>query len=241
MATFVQLSSLHWLSISSSALTHIHPSAFNPIPPLSHLDLSNNELRYVAPGMLQWPNIRNLHLANNDWHCSCDLRVSNLNPRDDAKCSGPENLAGAPINELSSCSILGGLLIPFLLVLFILLLALVILALACKKSKPVSLKNRAFYNDQLIAALNSHKEYSFDCHSPYTMSSEDSRDSAYESPTSALMPRRPPPSCPPPPRLLTLPRAGPTHVAPPMVPVPNFRNSNDPYLIPKSQVPITRL
>ncbi|UMM11114.1 hypothetical protein L5515_000557 [Caenorhabditis briggsae] len=243
MASFVQLSSLHWLSVSSSALTYIHPSAFNQIPPLSHLDLSNNELRYLAPGMLQWQNIRNLYLANNDWQCSCDLRVSNLKPRDDAKCAGPENLAGAPLNELNSCTILGGLLIPFLLVIFILLLALVILALACKRPSKgsSSSKNRAFYNDQLIAALNSHKEYSFDCHSPYTMSSEDSRDSAYESPTSALMPRRPPPSCPPPPRLLTLPRDGPMHVPPPIVPT-LLRNSNDPYLIPKSsQVPISRL
>ncbi|CAI5438754.1 unnamed protein product [Caenorhabditis angaria] len=234
MASFVQLSSLHWLSISFSALNYFHPSAFNPSPPLSYFDLSNNDLRTVSKDLVQWHLIKKLLLKNNQWNCGCDLRSVELRSTDGAKCVGPENLIGAPLSDLSQCTLFGGLLIPFLLALFILLLALIILALACKKPSIKPNKNRAFYNDQLIAALSSHKEYSFDCHSPYTMSSEDSRDSAYESPTSALMPRHPPPSHPPPPRL-TLPR--PTHVPSPCIPT---LVAHDPYLVPKGP-PITRL
>ncbi|CAB3407430.1 unnamed protein product [Caenorhabditis bovis] len=228
MSSFVQLDALHWLSLANSTLSHIHPQAFDVVPPLRHLDLSANELRGLPSGLLAWHNIKTMKLRNNQWVCSCDLRALQLRAIDEPQCVGPENLKGAVLSELSSCTLLGGLLIPILLAVFILLLALIILALACKR--PTKSKSRAFYNDQLIAALASHKEYSYDCHSPYTMSSEDSRDSAYESPTSALMPRAPPPSAPPP-RLViaTMPRA----VPPPQVP---STSSNDPYLVPMTRL-----
>ncbi|CAD6184285.1 unnamed protein product [Caenorhabditis auriculariae] len=228
MAAFVSLASLEWLSLRSSALTRLHASSFTPHPPLVFFDLSNNQLKTLPIGMLPYEKIATQKLGDNPWTCDCAFRSLRLRPADSVVCLSPENLDGVALEDLGECVLFGGLLIPIVLTLAVLLLAVVVLLLACKR--PATSKSRAFYNDASLINVLSHKEYTFDRSStPYTQS-EDSSDSAYESPTSVLVPRRPPPSAPP--KMTSARMDG---SLPAMIPSSHSNNYHDAYLIPTSQ------
>lgn len=102
----------------------------------------------------------------------------------------PEASAGNSLGGLGECSFLQGLMAPLVLGIILLALALIVLLLTVKRPRS-TYKQRV-----LLPSLSSTKEYSFDqtFSSPY--STCDSQDSAYESPTSAFIPKHPAPPRP---------------------------------------------
>lgn len=204
MAAFVSMSSLRTLDLSNCALTHIASTAFQPLPPLEMLSLAGNRLQ-TLPTSLKISTIPQLDLDDNPWDCSCELRALRL--PSSALCFSPESLAGIPLNELDACSILHGMMLPLILSVFVLFLIVVLISILLMK-KPAPRRSSLYQHQTLINAL-SQKEYGFDraSFSPYCTSDE-SQDSAYESPTSAFLPRprppfsRPPSNQPPPPPVL---------------------------------------
>ncbi|KAK6048562.1 leucine Rich repeat-containing domain protein [Cooperia oncophora] len=77
MAAFVSMSSLQTLDLSNCALTHIAPTAFQPLPPLKMLSLAGNRLE-TLPSSLRISTVPSLNLDNNPWDCSCELRALRL-------------------------------------------------------------------------------------------------------------------------------------------------------------------
>ncbi|VDL63984.1 unnamed protein product [Nippostrongylus brasiliensis] len=99
------------------------------------------------------------------------------------------------------------MMLPLMLSVVVLFLIVILISILLMK-KPTPRRSSLYQHQTLINAL-SHKEYGFDrpAFSPYCTSDE-SQDSAYESPTSAFLPRpkapssRPPVTQPPPPRVI---------------------------------------
>uniref|UniRef100_A0A1I7XQP0 LRRCT domain-containing protein n=1 Tax=Heterorhabditis bacteriophora TaxID=37862 RepID=A0A1I7XQP0_HETBA len=193
MAAFVQLSSLHWLDLSNSALSYIAPTAFSPHPPLIYLNLSYNLLSGLPPTLLPFSRIPRLYLANNRWDCTCELRALDL--AFDGICISPESLVGVPFKELRPCSIFHGMLVPLIMSLVLLFLVVVVLILTLKRPTP---RKSSIYQHQSLINVLSHKEYTFDrSMSSSCAHSDESKDSAYESPTSAFIPKHVAPPKPP--------------------------------------------
>ncbi|KAK6729366.1 hypothetical protein RB195_006427 [Necator americanus] len=196
MAAFVSLSSLQTLDLSNCALNHIAPTAFQPFPPLAQLSLAGNRLETV-PASMQLSSVATVDLANNPWDCSCELRALKLSST--ALCVSPDSLAGVPLNELTACSVLHGMILPLMLSVIVLFLILILVSILLMK-KPKPHRSSLYHHQTLINAL-SQKEYGFH-HAPSTYCiSDESQDSAYESPTSAFLPRQKAPPRPPPTRL----------------------------------------
>uniref|UniRef100_A0A158P7Q0 LRRCT domain-containing protein n=1 Tax=Angiostrongylus cantonensis TaxID=6313 RepID=A0A158P7Q0_ANGCA len=206
MAAFVSMSSLRTLDLSNCALTHIASTAFQPFPPLTTLLMAGNLLE-TLPSYMKISDVQELDLNGNPWDCSCELRELRLHSA--ATCVTPKSLNGVPLNELDSCSILHGMVLPFILSVVVLFLIIILISILFMR-KPSARRSSIYRHQTLINAL-SHKEYGFDraSNSPYCTSDE-SQDSAYESPRSAFLPQpkqrtvtfgsrlRPPSSQPPP-------------------------------------------
>uniref|UniRef100_A0A0N4VSB7 LRRCT domain-containing protein n=1 Tax=Haemonchus placei TaxID=6290 RepID=A0A0N4VSB7_HAEPC len=222
MAAFVSMSSLRTLDLSNCALTHIAPTAFQPLPPLQLLSLAGNRLDTLPP-TLRISTVPFLNLNDNPWDCSCELRALRL--PSSALCASPESLEGVPLNELDTCSILHGMLLPLMLSILVLFLIIILICILLMK-KPAPRRSSIYHHQALINAL-SQKDFYFDkgSLSPYTTSDE-SQDSAYESPTSAFLSR---PKMP-------LPRPPPNHKPPtPVLPNENYRILTN-YPVPMTQL-----
>ncbi|KAK6020992.1 leucine Rich repeat-containing domain protein, partial [Ostertagia ostertagi] len=137
MAAFVSMSSLQTLDLSNCALTHIAPTAFQPLPPLNMLSLAGNRLQ-TLPSSLRISIVPFLDLDNNPWDCSCELRALRLPST--ALCASPESLAGVPLNELDSCSIFHGMLLPFMLSILVLFLIVILISIPShEKADPTAI------------------------------------------------------------------------------------------------------
>uniref|UniRef100_A0A7I4XWB9 Leucine-rich repeat domain containing protein n=1 Tax=Haemonchus contortus TaxID=6289 RepID=A0A7I4XWB9_HAECO len=222
MAAFVSMLSLQTLDLSNCALTHIAPTAFQPLPPLQLLSLAGNRLDTLPP-TLRISTVPFLNLNDNPWDCSCELRALRL--PSSALCASPESLEGVPLNELDTCSILHGMLLPLMLSILVLFLIIILICILLMK-KPAPRRSSIYHHQALINAL-SQKDFYFDkgSLSPYTTSDE-SQDSAYESPTSAFLPRS----------KMPLPRPPPNHKPPtPVLPNENYRILTN-YPVPMTQL-----
>ncbi|VDM77970.1 unnamed protein product, partial [Strongylus vulgaris] len=236
MAAFVSLSSLKTLDLSNCALNHIAPTAFQPFPPLTMLSLAGNRLQ-TLPSSMQLSTVAAVDLDNNPWDCSCELRALHL--QSTALCASPESLAGIPLKELDTCSILHGMALPLILSVVVLFLIVILISILLMK-KPTPHRSSIYHHQALINALSrkeygfdqattlinalSRKEYGFDqATSPYCTSDE-SQDSAYESPTSAFLPRQKAPLRPPP-----------SHLPPLVAPDGNYRILTN-YPVPMTQL-----
>ncbi|EPB74725.1 leucine Rich repeat-containing domain protein [Ancylostoma ceylanicum] len=219
MAAFVSLTSLRTLDLSNCALNHIAPTAFQPFPPLTMLSLAGNRLE-TLPASMHLSTVAALDLTNNPWDCSCELRALQLPST--ALCASPESLAGMALSDLDPCSILHGMVLPLILSVIVLFLIVVLVSILLMK-KPAPHRSSLYHHQALINAL-SRKEYGFDqAGSPYCTSDE-SQDSAYESPTSAFLPRQQAPQRPPP-----------SHLPPLVAPDGNYRILTN-YPVPMTQL-----
>ncbi|CAJ0604576.1 unnamed protein product [Cylicocyclus nassatus] len=219
MAAFVSLSSLRTLDLSNCALNHIAPTAFQPFPPLTMLSLAGNRLQ-TLPSTMQLSTVASIDLENNPWDCSCELRALHLPST--ALCASPESLVGIPLNELDTCSILHGMVLPLILSVIVLFLIVILISILLMK-KPTPHRSSIYHHQALINALT-RKEYGFDqVPSPYCTSDE-SQDSAYESPTSAFLPKQKAPLRPPP-----------SHLPPMIMPDGNYRILTN-YPVPMTQL-----
>lgn len=55
------------------ALTRIDPAAFDAVPLLRHINLSDNKLKNIAENLVPWRHLRSLDLFGNPWQCDCDM------------------------------------------------------------------------------------------------------------------------------------------------------------------------
>ncbi|CAJ0564472.1 unnamed protein product, partial [Mesorhabditis spiculigera] len=183
MGAFLSLDGLRWISLAGSQLSSISNTAFSPVPPLSHLDLSDNQLVSLPSTAVHWSRIRDLRLYGNPWECDCALRQLELK-NTGAVCTSPESNTGLRVDSLSTCSPFRGLVVPLILGLVILVLAVMSLALAIHRRVP----SKRTTSSLLVSSHDA--AYAFDrpfISPPSTGSphSPQSQESYYEAPTAA--------------------------------------------------------
>ncbi len=75
-STFIGLTNVKWLDLSSCQIKYIEDNSFDPISEtIEVLDLSGNGLTTVSYGVfsMDLPNIQTITISGNKWHCDCDL------------------------------------------------------------------------------------------------------------------------------------------------------------------------
>ncbi|XP_013420228.1 insulin-like growth factor-binding protein complex acid labile subunit [Lingula anatina] len=97
--TFTGFESLRELKMYRTRLTYVSPTAFKDCKSLLYVDLSENNIQYVAP---DFGKLSTVVLHGNPLHCNCRLAwlKDHLNPSDIATCASPENLSGLEITSL---------------------------------------------------------------------------------------------------------------------------------------------
>ncbi|PSN52056.1 hypothetical protein C0J52_04547 [Blattella germanica] len=90
---FLNLVDLEELRIRSNpSLTYVHPQSLVNSPKLKVLDLSNNALITLEQEMIQsFPDITEVHVANNSFVCHCSLSWLQNATQDDVSCSQMNN------------------------------------------------------------------------------------------------------------------------------------------------------
>lgn len=105
---FANLLHLEYVYAYENLISYIAPDAFQNNPKLREVDLSDNKLTQLEKCWLDFPNLRDLKLTQNPWHCDCKLtalisefRRHNL-PSDDLECASPLYLMSESVKRLTT-------------------------------------------------------------------------------------------------------------------------------------------
>ncbi|GLV34920.1 kekkon 4 [Carabus blaptoides fortunei] len=114
---FANLTHLEYVYAYENLISYIAPDAFQNNPKLREVTLNKNKLTHLERSWLDFPNLRELQLAQNPWHCDCKLtalmsefRRHNL-PSDDLECASPlqqtdiGDSVSVPLRDACACRI----------------------------------------------------------------------------------------------------------------------------------------